>query len=166
MINITINGSPHKIADQWSDITFQKALEVKDLVEMKLPEVYHSILFKEDAKETKIPTKKETYQFMKFQCEYLSLISGIDKQVFLKLTPTEKNGITISTQWLFERCSKFLGYPKPEDCNIQDHIEVDGSRYYRDLATVDLMGVENKLNKIDYATWSTGMAINTLIEKH
>lgn len=152
------------IPDTWNEISFEQALNVKDLVEEKMPKPYKDQFFKSDDEVTE-PTQKDTFAFMKFQCQYLSILSGVDAQIFEHLTPIKTDEFIINAQWLFERCNKFMAFPDPEQCQIRDHIEVDGRKYYRDLPTVDMMGRVDKLNNVDYATFSAGMLVNTLIDK-
>jgi len=164
MLIIKLNNTRVELPDSFSEVSFEKVLKIADLVNDKMPKVYRDEWFGENEEGVK-PEEKDTIEFMDFQCEYLSLISGKSKTLFKHIKPIEKDGIQINTQWLFERCAKLIGFPSEDDLNLKDHIEVDGKKYYRDIEIANSIGVTESLNQVDYATFATGMMINTIIDK-
>ena len=63
-----------------------KVLKIADLVNDKMPKVYRDEWFGENEEGVK-PEEKDTIEFMDFQCEYLSLISGKSKTLFKHIKP-------------------------------------------------------------------------------
>lgn len=155
MLYITLDKK-YSIPDEWDDISFWKVLELAKLMDEKCPEPYRQMF---NGEEPENISAEDTLKYLEFQISYLSSLSGIDDILIRNIRP--KNGVDIN--WLFERCNKFLGFPNPDDVPCNEFIDVGGKKYYREEAGVDSFGNETNLQNTDFATYATGMVVNSVI---
>lgn len=156
MLNIKIDKQ-YQIPIEWSDLSFEKSLDVSLMVE-KMPKPFKQRFFSEE-KQDEI-TNDDILKYLEFKIDYLNLLTGIDRKILMNIKP--KNGVDINT--LFEITSKFLAFPNPDEIEIKEYIELEGVKMYQMQSAVDSFGVKTNFQNADFGTYMTGMTIQTIID--
>ena len=163
-----ISGERVAFPDDFDSISIRAFLEVAELIEKKLPKSLIQKLYGKDEEdeETLEITAQDVMTFNEFKVDYLSIISGCKKDTLRRATATEKDGVIIDLNFIFERCSKFLQFPTQADVDSDaEFITVNNKKYFRAPVVKSMFGKEEPLGATDFGTWSAGQSILTILDE-
>jgi hypothetical protein len=156
MLNIKIDKQ-YKLITEWSELSFEKSIEIASMID-QMPRPFKQRFFNEK-KQDKIETE-DISNYLEFMIQYISALNDIPSDVLRKVKP--KNGVDIN--YIFELCCKFLAYPLSEECEMSEFILLNGEKLYPVKKDIDSMGRTSNFQNADFATYSAGMMIQTIID--